>query len=277
MRKRASSVFVGMTPVSASRYNGRTVGPGQQVACPAQSVTSSKVATIMQRAHTHPYMPCAPSPQRFARAVVAVTVLGVVAGCATDQQRTRTEGAAVGALVGAVVGAAVGGRDGAAIGAAVGGAGGLAYGDQQAKKKQEFAEREDALKRAIAQAQQTSRQAREANQGLQREIAALEETVRRLKTQRLAARQRAELAQSARRRTEQANANVNAQLIAVRQEIGRQQHALQRDAELARKAPEETPSAVRLVRAGVDDLQSQERALEQVKAQLALLDSKRAF
>lgn len=204
-------------------------------------------------------------------------VLCLTSGCATDQQRTRAEGAGLGALLGGALGAAVGGREGAAVGAVVGGAAGAVYGNQQAKKKQEFAEREDALKQAVAQAQQTTREARNANEGLQRDIVALEASVKQLKTQRMDARRRAELAQATQRRMQQSIARVDEQLIAVRGEIGRQQQALQRDLELARSAPTVTPPSLHLVRVGVDDLRSQERALEQVKAQLALLNPSRAY
>lgn len=204
--------------------------------------------------------------------------LVILEGCANDQQRTRAEGAGVGALVGAVIGGAIAGRDGAAIGAVVGAGGGALIGDQQAKKKQQFAEREDALNLAIQQAQETTRLARIANEGLRREIVLLDEAVRRLRGQRMSAELRTELANASRQRMEQSNVQVERQLVAVRQEIGRQQQALQRDLELARVVPNAPPSsALRLVRANVDDLRSQERALERAKAQLALIDSKRAF
>lgn len=209
---------------------------------------------------------------------VLVPTLVILAGCANDQQRTRAEGAGVGALVGAVIGGAIAGRDGAAIGAVVGAGGGAVIGDQQAKKKQQYAEREDALNLAIQRAQETTRLARVANEGLRREIVVLDDAVRRLRGQRMNAERRTELARASRQRMEQSNAQAERQLGAVRQEIGRQQQALQRDLELARLVPNAPPPpALRLVRASVDDLRSQERALERAKAQLALIDSKRAF
>jgi Glycine zipper len=204
-------------------------------------------------------------------------MLGLSCGCANDQQRTRAEGAGVGAVVGGLLGAAIGGRDGAAVGAVVGAAGGAVYGDQQAKKKQGLADREDALKLAAARSEQATREARTANEALQRDVAALEESVKRLKTQNMDAGRRAAMAKATQRRMQQALSRVDGQLASVRDEIARQQQVLQRDSELARQAPPELPASLRLVRAGVDDLRSQERALEQVKAQLALLDASRAY
>lgn len=208
----------------------------------------------------------------------ALCSLLMLSGCANDQQRTRTEGAGAGAVLGAVLGGVIGGRDGALAGAALGGVAGGAYGDQQARKKQQYAQREDALKLALAQAQETTRQARVANESLQRDVAALQTSVNRLSDRRLDAKRRNELAQAAKLQMERSNSQVDQQLVAVRGEIERQQQALKRDQELAKQAPEAPqPASIRLVSAGVNDLQAQERALERAKAQLAQLDSRRAF
>ena len=215
---------------------------------------------------------------RAAGLFALVLMLANLIGCANDQQRTRAEGSGIGAVVGAVIGGAIGGRDGAAIGAFVGAGGGAVIGDQQAKKKQQYAEREDALNIAIQQAQEATRLARVANEGLQREIVVLDDAVRRLRGQHMDAQRRTELARASRQRLEQSNTQAERQLVAVSEAIGRQQRALQRDVELARAVPDAPPPpALRLVRAAVDDLRSQERALESAKAQLALLDSNRAF
>jgi len=232
----------------------------------------------MQLAHTPATFPRAAHRRIPAAGLLPLLMLVNLAGCANDQQRTRAEGAGIGAVIGAAIGGAIGGRDGAAIGAVIGAGGGAVFGDQQAKKKQQYAEREDALKLAIQQAQETTRQARLANESLRRDIVVLDDAVKRLKGQRMDARRRTKLAQASRQQLKQSNAKVEQQLVAVRQEIGRQQQALQRDVEMARAAPEApSPPALRLVGAGVDDLRSQERALERAKAQLALLDSNRAF
>jgi hypothetical protein len=242
---------------------------------PSAEDTFERGVTIMQTASTNKI------PSSLLRlnpsAIALAAVLFLASGCATDQQRTRLEGAGLGVLIGGVLGTAVGGRDGAAVGALAGGAAGAVYADQQANKKQEFAEREDALKLAAAQAQQLTLKARDANEGLQRDIVELNGAVKQLKTQRMDARRRSELALVTQRRMQQAIARVDEQLTAVRGEISRQQQALQRDNELARSAPAVPPPSLRLVRVGVNELQSQERTLERVKAQLAQLDPSRAY
>lgn len=216
-------------------------------------------------------------PMPMVVALAVLLALCITTGCANDQQRTRAEGTGIGALIGAGLGAAIGGREGAVVGGVVGGVAGGIYGDHQAKKKQQFADREDALQLAVAQAQQTTRNAREANESVQRDIAALQDSVKRLQNEHANARRHTELARTTQHRIEQTNHRIDQQLVAVRGEIDRQQRALARDAELARSAPQAPAPSLQLVKAGVEDLRSQERALEQAKAQLALLDPSRAF
>lgn len=208
----------------------------------------------------------------------AAVAAAFLCGCANDQQRTRAEGVGAGVAVGAVLGGIVGGRGGALAGAAIGGVVGGAAGNQVAEKKRLYAEREDALNAAAAQSQAIAQQTRAANDVLQRDIAGLEASVARLRERRMSAAVRRDLALSARRSFEEANNKLDQQLAAVRGEIGRQQALLRREQALAQQTKEPSPpTAVRLVGAGVDDLRSQERALERAKAQLKLLDSKRAF
>lgn len=269
------STFLGMPKRAASRYN--PIGaPARGLTC-APSFEATVERGVMSVPAQRLLKQSSPLPIRRVGVATMAMLLGLSCGCANDQQRTRAEGAGVGAVVGGLLGAAVGGRDGAALGAVVGAAGGAVYGDQQAKKKQELADREDALKLAAAQAQQATREARAANESLQREITALEDSIKRLKVQNMDAGRRAALAKATQRRMQQAVARVDGQLVSVRDEIARQQQVLQKDSEVARQATPEPPASLRLVRAGVDDLRSQERALEQVKAQLAILDASRAY
>src|SRR5215475_9173201 len=90
----------------------------------------------------------------------------LLAGCATDRERTQAEGTGTGAIVGAALGAGLGaifgGGKGAAIGAGAGAAagalGGYALGTHVANQKQNFARQEDYLDAVIASARQMNEQ-----------------------------------------------------------------------------------------------------------------------
>ncbi len=201
-----------------------------------------------------------------------------LSGCANDQQRTRTEGVAFGAIVGAVLGHAIGGKDGAAAGAAIGGAAGGLAGNQVAEKKLAYAEREDALRAAAQRSHAMAEQARIANAALQKNIAVLEATVSRLQSERMTAQNRSAMARAARRTHTEANNRIEEQLVTIRGEIERQQALLEREKQLARQTQQPTPlTGMQLVSVGLRDLGDNERALERAKAQLALLDSRRAY
>jgi hypothetical protein len=114
-----------------------------------------------------------------------VTVLSLVSGCATtdDRQRTQAEGFGIGAIAGAVLGAAVtratGGdaeaaRKAALIGGMVGGAGGALYGNHVANKKAQYASREDYLDACVAEASKARGDAETYNLALQQEVDTLD-------------------------------------------------------------------------------------------------------
>ena len=220
----------------------------------------------------------APGALRPCRAAWLLAMAAMLSACANDQQRTRAEGATAGALIGALLGHVVGGRDGALTGAAVGGAAGLLVGHDVAEKKQRHAQREDALKAAAAQSLAMADEAHETNEALQQDIAALAGSVQRLQTEKLAATQHRTLAMTTRRQFMEAGRKLDAQLVAVRGELARQEEVVRREEALAQQTREPSPpSALRLVSTGVDRLKSQEQALERAKAQLAQLDARRAF
>jgi DNA repair exonuclease SbcCD ATPase subunit len=106
----------------------------------------------------------------------------LLAGCATDRERTQAEGTGAGALIGAGLGAAIGalagGGRGAAIGAGAGAAagalGGYALGTHVANQKEKFARQEDYLDAVIASAQQTNEQTQQYNAALRNDINALD-------------------------------------------------------------------------------------------------------
>ena len=210
--------------------------------------------------------------------IAALVLAGLLSSCASDQQRTRTEGVVSGAAIGAVLGHILDHRNGAALGAVIGGAAGGVVGNQVAEKKRLYAEREDALNAAAAHSQAIAQQARVANEALQRDIAALAASVTRLQTKRMSARSRKNVALSTRRSFEETNRKLDQQLAAVRSELAKQHEIIRREQALVKQTNEPSPpSALRLVSAGIQDLESHERALERAKAQLMLLDSRRAF
>jgi len=93
-----------------------------------------------------------------------VVLFLALTACATDQQRTRTEGTAAGALGGAAIGALIGGKNAAGIGTLVGGAIGLMAGDTVAPKKAAYAKREAAPRSSADHAEQLARHQRQQNQ-----------------------------------------------------------------------------------------------------------------
>lgn len=207
-----------------------------------------------------------------------VVLVGLLAGCATDYQRTIAEGAGVGTAVGAGAGYGIGGRDGALIGSAIGALAGGLIGHHFAEKKSQYAEREDTLKAAVIRSEAVAQQARAANEVLQRDIATLEVNVSQLRTRHMTASHRRKLAISTRRLFEKTNQGLSQQLASVRSELTRQHALMQREQELAQLTNEPSPpAALRQVNANIQYLSSNERALEHAKAQLELLDARRAF
>ncbi len=79
------------------------------------------------------------------RFVIFVTALPLLSACVTDDQNaTRLQGAGAGAAIGAGIGALVGGdTEDVLIGAAAGGLVGLAAGEVVARKKADYATKED--------------------------------------------------------------------------------------------------------------------------------------
>jgi ElaB/YqjD/DUF883 family membrane-anchored ribosome-binding protein len=112
----------------------------------------------------------------------------MLSGCSTttsDRSVTTAQGAGLGAALGAGLGALIGSASdnagsGALIGALVGGAGGALYGNHVANKKSEYASQEEYLDACLAQANQVYEAAQAKKEGLQTEIATLNEEATRL-------------------------------------------------------------------------------------------------
>jgi hypothetical protein len=121
--------------------------------------------------------------------IISLILLVVwVVGCATDQQRTKAQGAglgaAAGAAVGAAIGAAAGGKEGALKGALIGGGigliGGYAYATHVANLKAQYVKEEDYLDACIASAEKVNQETRQYNAYLESEIRDQEQEVDRL-------------------------------------------------------------------------------------------------
>ncbi|MBQ9275116.1 MAG: hypothetical protein IJ228_09910 [Succinivibrio sp.] len=131
---------------------------------------------------------------RAATAAAVAVALALGGGCTNiedDSTRTKTEGtlvgASIGAGVGALIGALVNGKNGAltgaAIGAGIGSLSGFIVGKNIADRKAEFASREDWLDACIEHAHEVNEQTRSANDGLKREVAALDKESKTLAAQ----------------------------------------------------------------------------------------------
>jgi uncharacterized membrane protein len=140
--------------------------------------------------------------------ILSVVLVIALAGCSTDQQRTKTEGTAIGGGVGAVVGgllgaalgAATGNSDrmaeyiasGAVAGAVIGGMAGYNWGKNVARKKEQYVKTEDYLNACIGDAHACALAAERENSLLRRQVTQLNQRSRQLQSdyrQRRAARE----------------------------------------------------------------------------------------
>jgi hypothetical protein len=209
-----------------------------------------------------------------------------LSACATDKQKTEGQGAGAGAILGAIVGVAITHNvKGAAIGGAVGAGAGLAVGHHVAETKEQYAQREQILRESAQSAQQLAQYTRQQNAVISGDVARLELTVQNLQTQQASAEVRHAAVMRSSRKAETALNGVDLQLQQVKGEIARQQAALDADAQQAQQTGHASPAeGARLVRASITDLQanqreleSNQRALEEARAQLQLIDSRRAY
>lgn len=122
--------------------------------------------------------------RRVGTVLMVALLSGSLLGCAsTDEQRTRTEGAAAGAVLGGLLGYAVDRQRGAAIGALIGGGAGLVVGNEIAKRKQAYASTEDFLDGEIARVDEFNRTATAYNSRLRQDIARLDQEAEQLRSQ----------------------------------------------------------------------------------------------
>jgi hypothetical protein len=213
--------------------------------------------------------------------VAAVSAAVLLGACANDAQRTRTEGAAAGAALGAVAGHVLGGnKDSTVAGAVIGGVIGAWIGNRTADKKAQYAAREAELRSSAERATALARSSSEQNEQLQRDIAALDESVQQLRTAKVSAESRQAEALAQQQKLGTLLASVDQQLHQLREEHARQAALVKAEATQTRgvaAAPPPSSEGVRLVSASMRDLEQQARTLELAKLQLQQIDRRRAY
>src|SRR5262249_45729956 len=158
------------------------------------------------------------------------------------------------------------------------GGAGYAVGNQVAQKKARYAQRETELRNSAQRADALAAQTRQINEQISVKVAQLDETVQRLRSQELSEDTRRALTESNRRQAASLLSGVDAQLQQVRDEVSRQQALLAAETQQAQQANDATDSeGVRLVNAGIRELQTNQRQLEEARAQLQLIDPRRAY
>jgi hypothetical protein len=128
--------------------------------------------------------------RRRLKAIALIISVTLLAGCATQGDQARTEGALGGAGIGAALGAGVGylvggGKGagiGAAVGAALGGTGGYVYADQVANRHEMLRGKEQDVNARVAFAQAINSDTRQYNERLQKDVADLEPRIATLET-----------------------------------------------------------------------------------------------
>lgn len=119
------------------------------------------------------------------RSTALMTALFLTSACAVnDQNVTRAQGAGAGAALGAGLGLLFGGdTEGALIGAAAGGLAGLAAGEAVARKKADYASKEDMIVQERRIVSEKSAEVRAYNEGLKQELDTLNQDIARLETE----------------------------------------------------------------------------------------------
>lgn len=156
-----------------------------------------------------------------------ITVLLVMifwfSGCATHSDELRGQAAGVGAVAGAGLGYLLGGKDGAVFGAALGALVGFTTGHEVARRKDQYATREEAIISETKRINEVTAQARGYNEDLQRtiqtnrsEIARLESTKERTQQNEVALKEHYE-------RTAQMHVDAEKALTGVAKELDVQQ------------------------------------------------------
>ncbi len=209
--------------------------------------------------------------KRLETMVAVAVVVAALSGCAaTDEQRTKAEGAGVGAVIGGLLGYAIDRERGAVIGAALGAGAGYAVGNEIAKRKQAYATTEAFLDAEIARVEEFNSTAYAYNASVRQDIARLDREAEQLRTQYNAGQVRRESLVAKRGELQQriATSNDLEETLAAEYEI---QTAILKEERRAR--PTNDPYIARLERE-VEALQVNLETLREGSTQLALIDQR---
>ncbi|WP_313913331.1 glycine zipper domain-containing protein [Tahibacter sp.] len=206
----------------------------------------------------------------------------LLGACATDQQRTRSEGTAAGVVAGAALGRAITGNDrGTAIGAVIGGIFGAVAGNRIAEKKAAYAQREEQLRQSAQRTMALAESTRTQNEQLEHDIAELDRSVRELVGARLSAVSRQKAASANQQRSAALVETIEQQLAQMKNEVERQNQLIAavqaQDKAQKNKAQAEPSEGMRLVAASLRELGTQTRQLELARLQLQQIDERRAY
>jgi hypothetical protein len=202
-----------------------------------------------------------------------------LAGCANDQQRTKTQGAVIGTVGGAIVGGGLGllvgvlsgnrndiGRfviAGAAAGAAIGGVAGYKWGERVAFKKEQYKTAEDRLRANIARADAVRAAADQENKQLRSDIAQYQQQLQQMSSDAAAGRDvsqtRASLADTLSKRRQ----DVAHKLNCCNQEIVDRKQALAEDQD------DGNPQQIADLKTKISQLSQEREQMEQENNQLA--------
>jgi len=214
---------------------------------------------------------------------ISLLLCFALAGCATDSQRTKTQGTVIGAAGGAVLlgglgalaGALSGNRDniakyaiaGAVAGAALGGVAGYKWGERVVIKKEQYKNSEDYLTANIRQASRVSAAAEQENKALSGDIAQLNERLQELSAQAAAGNHNAEFRAKLVTFVNQRHTDVAKKIQITKTEISDRQQALS-DAQNA------NPQQVAQLKAQIDSLNSEREKLQASNHQLAAIGTR---
>ena len=202
-----------------------------------------------------------------------------LAGCANDQQTTKTQGAVIGAVGGAILlgglGAALGAVSGnssnitrfaiagAAAGAALGGMEGYKWGERVAYKKSQYATSEERLKLNIQHASNARQAAEKENKSLQDDIAELRQQIQKLSADAAAGQRDSDVRQKLAGIVRQRRHDATEKVTECNQEIEDRQQAL--DDERAGGNPDQ----IAALKSQISQLIEQRNQMEQANSELA--------
>ena len=208
------------------------------------------------------------------RGLLLIPSVLLITSCATDSQVTRGQGAAAGGILGAVLGAAVGHNYKAALEGGAGGAGlGYIVGDQVAREKNGYVQREDALQQSADRAHQLATAAQAQNRQLADQVLKLRQSIDALQRQQMNEQSRRYWLNYNQQQADGLLAQTNTRLSNLQAEIAHQQSVRTQ----AQQSGSASAGDLQRVANGIRELQSNEHVLEEARAQLEKIDTRRVY